>query len=268
MGADAEIFVFDYDRYRRTAVPGLVEVIGGAGVTPWLDGVCRRRGEHFAEEWLELADASRAAPVDLVAHCGWLGDDLRYLGALPESRVDWRRTGRWEQVRCSSGSCPERARCLLHERADRDTPEMLFWLFEAVVGECCVGEGRFLGRNMTLGALPPVPDGRVAELLVALGGRGAGLGHVPSGADGVHGWLVPAEAAELAGGLDRLDLPVVEPTDAAMNAAHGDVLRGAGHPWPELTLSFVRIMACRAAGSGHGLLFGHDVSTGARSGPD
>ncbi|GAA2702043.1 hypothetical protein Apa02nite_060710 [Actinoplanes palleronii] len=62
MGADAEIFVFDYDRYRRTAVPGLVEVIGGAGVTPWLDGVCRRLGEHFAEEWLELADASRAAP--------------------------------------------------------------------------------------------------------------------------------------------------------------------------------------------------------------
>lgn len=300
MGADAEILVFGYDRYRRTVVPRLIELIGGAGPTPWFEDVCRRLGVYFEDEWRILAGALRQRPTDLARHCTWLGADLRHLGQPPVSRDAWLRlgrgtetrrlmaelravvhgvrpapaetgleAGRWEQIRCSSGACPERFHCLLHERAGPPAPEMLYWLFEALAMDCCIGERRFVGRNATPDDFRPVlrdlgvpPGDRLAELFDALGSRGAALGHTGAGADGIHGWLIPAEAADLATRLDRLDLPVVAPTDDAMSEAHRATSRGAGFSWPRLTLSFVRIMAHRAAAGGHGLLFGHDVSAG------
>jgi hypothetical protein len=287
VGADAELLVFDYERYRRSVVPRLVELVGGAGTTPWLTGVDERLGEFFGEEWLELAATLQKQPVDLARHCTWLGDDLRPAGPVTAARRNG-DDGRLlrdlrdklvgaepapvppsgpQQARCSSGTCPERSHCLLHEQAGPHAPEMLRWLFEAVTTECCLGERRFLGRNATLHDFRPVlhelgaaPDDQVLVLLDALGGRGAALGHTDIGPAGVHGWLTPAETPVLAGRLNRLDLPVIGTTDKAMSQAHGANLRGEGAPWRHLTLSYVRVMAHRAAAAGHGLLFGHDVS--------
>ncbi len=267
VGADAVVYVFDYQRYRRTVVPGLTELIGGAGPTPWLDGVCDRLGDGFEREWRALAAALQEQPTDLARHCTWLGADLRHPGRPPAVRDGWEHGGRWELVRCPSGTCPERAHCLLHEHLRRPATELmetLFILVDAVTAECGVGLGRFIGRNATLHGLLPLlrdlgvpPEDRVFELFAALGGRGWANGFALGVADGVHGWLTPDEAAELAGRLDPLDLPAVEPTDAAMRRAHHDTMRAGGPPWLPLTLAFVRIMAHRAAGGGHGLLFTH-----------
>jgi hypothetical protein len=59
MGADAYVHVVDHDRYRDTVVPGLTDLIGGAGPTPWLDGGCDRLGESFGSEWRDPAVALR-----------------------------------------------------------------------------------------------------------------------------------------------------------------------------------------------------------------
>jgi hypothetical protein len=272
VGADASVYVFDYDRYRRTVVPGLTGLIGGAGPTPWFDGLCERRGDGFEREWRQLAAALRQRPTDLARHCTWLGGDLRHPGRSPTARDGWEgRRGRWDLVRCASGTCPERSRCLLHERVvppASELTELLFILVDEATGECCVGLGRFVGRNATLHGLRPLlsdlgvpPGDRVLELFAALGGRGWANGFALGAADGIHGWLTPDETADLAGRLDPLDLPVVEPTDAAMREAHRATMDGGGFPWEPLTLSFLRIMAHRATRGGHGLLFGHDVPT-------
>ncbi|WP_327001132.1 hypothetical protein OHA72_39225 [Dactylosporangium sp. NBC_01737] len=76
MGADADVHVFDHDRYRHTVAPGLIELIGGAGPTPWFNGVCDRLGDGFGPTWRDLAAALRARPTDLARHCTWLGEDL------------------------------------------------------------------------------------------------------------------------------------------------------------------------------------------------
>ncbi|MCO8276857.1 hypothetical protein M1L60_40385 [Actinoplanes sp. TRM 88003] len=213
MGADAEIYVFDYDRYRAEVVPRLLEVVGGAGPTPWFEGVCRRLGEHFEDEWRDLVEELRERPADWSRHCTFLGDDLRHLGPRPANRDAWARTGRreetrrlmddlrhkrttvepptaakWGQLRCASVTCPERTRCLLHEQAGEFGPDMLYWLYEAVAAECCVGEREFLGRNATLHDFVPTlralglsPTDPVFTLLEALGDRGGALGHDVSG---------------------------------------------------------------------------------------
>jgi hypothetical protein len=268
VGADASLSVFDYDRYRHTVVPGLIGLIGGAGRTPWLDDVCDRLGDGFAPAWRDLAATLRERPTDLARHCTWLGGDLRHPGRSQAARDGWEgRRGRWEVVRCASGTCPERSHCLLHERAAQpfsEPTDVLSILVDAVTEDCCVGPARFVGRNATLHGLRPLlsdlgvpPGDRVFELFDALGGRGWANGFTLGAADGVHGWLTPPEAAELAGGLDPLALPAVGPTDAAMHEAHRATQRDGGPAWQPLTLSFVRIMAHRAAQDGHGLLFSH-----------
>ncbi|GAB3840813.1 hypothetical protein [Dactylosporangium cerinum] len=183
MGADGTVHVFDYDRYRHTVVPGLIGLIGGAGPTPWFNDVCDRLGGGFEPGWRQLAAELRERPTDLARHCTWLGEDLRHPGRSPAARDAWEgRRGRWDLVRCSSQTCPERTHCLLHERLGRARSELmeeLFILVEAVTEDCCVGLGRFIGRNATLHGLRPllsdlgVPAGdRVFELFAALGGRG------------------------------------------------------------------------------------------------
>ncbi|GLY02593.1 MULTISPECIES: hypothetical protein [Actinoplanes] len=240
MGADAEIIVFDYDRYRSQVVPALVEMIRGRGVEPWLAEVFRSAGGYEAG-WRRLAEELRTRSTDLARYCTWLADDLRYIGADP---VD-REAGK--QVFCHALSCPERLRCRFHADNDRFALEELNALHEALVATLCLGQSRFLGRSVTPGLYLPVfrrcgvPEGDpLWDLLGALATRGAAFGYqYTMGTDGIHGWLTPAEAGEMARRLGELPL--------------------TGADWPEESLSRIRVMAAKASAAGFGVLWGNDV---------
>ncbi|MFI5891786.1 hypothetical protein ACIA5D_16900 [Actinoplanes sp. NPDC051513] len=77
------ILVFDYDRYRATVVPGLIELIGGAGPTPWFEDVCRRLGQHFEGEWRDLVAELRKRPVRDLGPDRRLGAGPLLVGRLP-----------------------------------------------------------------------------------------------------------------------------------------------------------------------------------------
>lgn len=263
MGSDAEIFVFDYEHYRSVVVPALVELLRTGELVPWIADGLRSAGwaSEFGYQpmWEALPARLRQQPTDLVRHCNWLGDDLRYLGA---QQVDRRSS---ELVTCPSLTCPERARCPFHDSADPATVEQLTDLHEAMVATRCLGSSQFLGRSVTpnfylplLQRLDVPADDPVRALLTALGTRGAVLGYQFETTSGIYGWLTTAETVDLAARLDRLHLPRYEPTFAAMadRWRAGDF---AGHEWAEVSLSFVRTAATVAASGGQAVLWGGDV---------
>ncbi|MFG2010390.1 hypothetical protein ACGFNF_15095 [Micromonospora sp. NPDC048868] len=260
MGADAEIFVFGYERYRAEVVPALVRLLRTGEVVPWLGEVFRRAspegGYGYGVLWPQLASQLRERPTDLVRYCTWLGPDLRYVGGRRATRA---------QLTCPSGTRPERGRCRFHRDGDRHAVEELTALHEALVAVFCLGSSQFVGRTVApayylpLLARQGVPDGDpLRELLGALATRGAVWGYRFGVTEGIHGWLTNAETVELAARLDRLDLPRYEPTFAAL----ADVWRravGSTDEWQQVSLSFVRTVATIAAGDGRGLLWGNDV---------
>lgn len=273
MGSQAEIFVFDYERYCGEVVPALVELLRTGEAVPWLDDVFRSL-THMDEDgydvrWPRLASQLRDRPADLARHCTWLGGDLRYVGVDPVDRY----TGK--QLTCRSVRCPERLHCRYHREVDRLAAEDLNELHEALVATRCLGPSQFLGRNSTPNDYVPVLHRQgvsagdpLRGLLAALATRGAAVGYQFGVGEGIHGWLTVAETAELAVHLDRLDLPRYEPTFAAMEetfAAMEDMMklsRGDSFiesQWQDMSLSFVRTVATIAANGGRAVLWGNSV---------
>ena len=251
MGADAEVYVFDHRRYRDEVVPALRDLLRAAD--SWAVGLA----EAVVED-PDLPSYARRHPVDLARHCTYLGEDLRLLA--PE------RTFRL----CPSRGCPERDRCPLHETRGLDLVEEFNVLFEAAVCLRCLGPSQFVGRSMDprdytplLDRLDVPADAEVRVLLADLGLRGALVGAMFSNGDGVHGWLTPQEAVDLAEHLGRLPLPRYEPAFEAMTSFKR---RSGGTSYPaesflELSLSFVRTVATIAARDGQGILWGNDLMT-------
>ncbi|MFC3501810.1 hypothetical protein ACFOOK_12675 [Micromonospora krabiensis] len=264
MGADAEIFLFDHDRYRDQVVPALTELLRTGTVVPWLDAVfasATPMGEYgYDVLWRRLAERLREQPVDVARDWPWLGSDLRYVGARPRRRALGRHVGR------PSGDDDGRGSGRLPRAGEPVVVEELNALHEALVALYCLGPGQFLGRSVTPDFYLPVLDGQgvgagdpVRGLLAALSTRGAVLGDQFGVTEGIHGWLDVPETAELAVRLGRLDLPRYEPTLAAM----ADHAKRGGYPpgeWREMSLSFVRTMATIAADDGRAVLWGNDVS--------
>ncbi|MET3428808.1 hypothetical protein BJ973_008020 [Actinoplanes tereljensis] len=256
MGADAEIFVFDYERYRGEVVPVLTALLRTGLPASWLADLFTRAEHGYDQAWPRLADRYRAEPVDLARHCTWLGSDLRYAGP---TRVD-RSVGK--RVRCDAPSCPERTRCPFHRDSDPAGAESLNVLHEALVASRCLGPSVFLGRTITPDYYVPLLErlevpaaDPVRGLLDALATRGAALGHQYGVTEGIHGWLTVAETAELAATLNRLPLPRYPPTFAAMTAAAA----AAGESRPATSLSFIRTVATIAAAGGRSVLWANDV---------
>ncbi|MER7891363.1 hypothetical protein ABTX15_16200 [Micromonospora sp. NPDC094482] len=147
MGADAEIFLFDYERYRDKVVPALTELLRTGTVVPWLGDVFESAtpmGEYgYDVTWPRLAAQLRERPVDLARHRTWLGSDLRYIG---EQRPD-RSLG--HQRSCPSAGRPEGEWCRLHPDDGPHAIEELNALHEALVALHCLGPAQFLGRSVT-----------------------------------------------------------------------------------------------------------------------
>ncbi|WP_143235435.1 hypothetical protein [Paractinoplanes atraurantiacus] len=261
MGSDARIYVFDYERYRAEVVPGVLSLLRGGDVPPWLAGL---PGSEWTDIWAPMAGRMRSRPVDLAAYCLWLGEDLAYLG----NQLVMRPEGARQWLRCPSTTCPERSRCSFHAGAEQENVEELSFLYAAWVTLRCLGEGQFVGRSARPSAYDPllehlgVPGNDPIRLyLNALDVRGGVLGYEFENTGGTYGWLNPAETADLAARLDKLDLPRYERTFAAASAAFGAFHSGPSSEldWPALTLSFVRTVATIAATTGQGVLWGGDL---------
>lgn len=262
MGADADLHVFDYERYRTEVVPAFVAMVRTGEPPAWLAEIVRAGSADPDDfySWADLVRRLRDRPVDLARYCSFLGDDLRYLGSRPVDRT----TG--AQLACQSSDYPARAWCLIHQDRDRSEVETLNTLHEAVVSVLCLGESQFVGRSVTpyyyraVLERKGVPAGDpVRGLLDVLATRGAVIGYQFGGTEGIHGWLTPAETASLAAELDQLDLPRYEPSFAAMAAVRRAAGRESQTEWAELSLSFVRTVAVIAARDGKGVLWGNDV---------
>ncbi|MEU4624573.1 hypothetical protein AB0G04_31945 [Actinoplanes sp. NPDC023801] len=262
VGADAELHVFDYDRYRDEIVPALAGLLHG---TPpdWLIEVIRTAtpiddpGDPMS--WPHMARRLHEQPVDLAAWCDWLGTDLRYLGDAPVDRT------RGAMLRCHSLTCPAATWCPMQRDQDRHGVEGLNALHEALIEVCCLGESTFVGRSVTPDFYRPVlerhgvPAGDpLRGLLAALATRGAALGYQFGVTEGIHGWLDGPETTQLVEGLGRLDLPPGEPLFPELPAPPP----GEYHDWREVSLSRVRMVATAAAAAGRGVLWGNDVGDG------
>lgn len=258
MGADAEIFVFDHERYRTEVVPALVQLLLTGEPVPWLGEVFRAAypdgGDGYDVIWPLLAARLADQPTDLVRHCTWLGSDLRYREAEPRDR---------STLTCPSSTCPERTRCVFHQ--ERHAVEELNALHEALVATRCLGRSQFVGRSSTPYSFEPAldrlrvsADDRVRKLLAALASRGAAVGYQFGGTEGIHGWLTVPETAELAERLDTLALPRYAATFEAMADWHKRT-EYTHEAWQDLSLSFVRTVSAMAAGEGRAVLWGNDV---------
>ena len=264
MGADAEVWLFDYERYRAEIVPVLLDLLRGGDVAGWLREVFRRaepRGEWgYDVRWPRMADLLRDRPVDLAG----LGDDLRYLGEAPASLMP-REFVAAARPSPGGGAKPGAS---FHD-TDVGDPEGFNALHEALVSTRCLGSSQFVGRTIAPDFYRPllarlgVGEGDpVRGLLDALGARGMLVGYQWEASSGTLGWLTVAETRELAERLDRLDLPRHENSFGAMAEVHARSLLSGGteREWEALSLSFVRTTAAIAADRGQGVLWGNDVS--------
>ncbi|GLY95600.1 hypothetical protein [Actinoplanes sp. NBRC 103695] len=256
MGSDAKLIILDYDRYNGEVVPAVVAWLRTGEAPSWLLDA-GDSGESLSER-RRVGARLRDEPVDLARHCTWLGDDLRMRTDLAEAGAAAR-----PMLTCTSVTCPERFKCPFQG----DGQEVVTFLVQDVVEDRCLGDGQFLGRSVTPDFYTPVldrlavpADDPLRALLAALGRRGGVIGYVFERTSGIRGWLTPAETAELAERLDRLDLPRYAPTFEAMRARWRDSMTAMGNQdWRAVSMSFVRTVARIAAAEGKAVLWGADV---------
>lgn len=274
MGSDAELYLFDYHRYRYEVVPALVRLLRTGEPTVWLTEMIDERFDRRTAAWTGLLlPYLRTHPTDLIRWCTYLDEDLRAPGRPPGTPGAPEAPGAGP---CRSTMCPERGHCPVHEGRDDLLRTALNSLFEAAVARACLGSSQVLGADGTaLGYLPTLdglgvaPNDPVRGLLTALELRGAAIGHRHGTGNGIRGWLTAAEAATLAGRLGTLSLPpyeVVYQTAGvsrwpASDARSDDAPEPSGLPG----LSRVRAVASLAERSGRGILWGRDLAV--RRGP-
>lgn len=258
MGADAEIFPFDYHRYITTVVPAMLEVIRTGQTKSWL--------RALAAHPLITIKLDLTHHADLARYCTYLSPtDLSWRGDYAASRLGWH----WEERACTSPDCPERASCPFHAINPPRAAGELTHLFDVAVAAASLGASQFLGRNFDIVDYEPLlahlgvaVDHPLWHLLWLLCRRGFVIGYQFANSDGVHGWLDPAETAALFAHLDALDLPRYEATFGAMP----EFREHAASPYPEPamafaahSLSYIRTAASMARRENKGILWGNDV---------
>jgi hypothetical protein len=192
MGSDAEVFIFDYDAYRREVVPAFVDVFRQGHVAKWLEPFLKRR-ELNPALW-NRNDLSRYADS--------LDPDLSWRGPYD---LEWTYDDDWQHRWSTSNE---------NSAPPDELAESINWLFKIAVSIKCLGASQFVGRSRTvthfsntLSELQVKEDYRIVELLAALGKRGFLIGYqFGFGSEGINGWLDAAETADLASRLDRLPL--------------------------------------------------------------
>ncbi len=284
MGADARLYVFDYELYRNLVVPTFARLMFGGPVDTWLLDVLRSDEVEslFGEPNSTLVGF---APQGFWESCTYLDAELAVTKTF--QNPDGEYPGPWEARACQNRSCSIRDQCPLHRgRGDQLNPvadDWTRWIWKAIVARC-LGSGQFLGRSVDcffywslLDELCVPVTHPIRILLERLGRRGIVLGYRgSSGTEGIHGWLSPAEAKELAEHLFALRLPDYDYSFVAMEGfrVQRDILEGRvpglefqgmaydnpNGSFEELSLSYVRTVCSLAAREGKGVLWGNGIA--------
>jgi len=284
MGADARLFLFDYELYQGDVLPAFLRLIGDGSADDWMLELHRMHTDGVSFNECLAHHSATLAPVEILKYCTYLDSDLavRKIVSEPHNLYDCG----WETRACRSGDCVVRERCPFHflEGPQQTIAvDYLLRLFQMVVADRCLGPGQFLGRSIdcffyweTLDELGVAPADPIRLLLQRLGRRGFLIGYeFVAGTDGIHGWLRPDEAKELAERLFAFDLPEYERSFAAMEKFKQvrnileDRAVGLDFRWPayeqasgsfeRLSLSFVRTVCNLAAREGKGVLWGNGI---------
>jgi hypothetical protein len=284
MGADARLFLFDYEIYRSEVLPAFLRLMRDSSIDTWLMELHRLHTDGLGIDECLARHSVSLAPVDILKHCTYLDPDLavRTVRSDPQSLYDCG----WETRACRSADCSVRDQCPFHfveEPQQTITVDYLLRLFQMAVADRCLGPGQFLGRSIdcffywkTLDELGVAPADPIHLLLQQLGRRGFLIGYAFAvGTDGIHGWLQPDEVKQLAERLFALDLPEYECSFAAMEKFQNvrnivedrvvglDFQRPVYHDpsgsFERLSLSFVRTVCNLAAREGKGVLWGNDL---------
>ncbi len=267
MGANARVFIFDYDAYTREVVPLFLDMLMTGNTPDWLQPFIQYRRREI----------TLSAGTDLWRNCDYLEPDLAWRGSYDLEPVsDWG----WAQRGCQSASCPERGHCPLHLDRPDEYPYDLFEMFRAMVSIKCLGEDQFVGRSRTVSDYREVLSkfglsqfDPLYRLLAHLGKRALVVGYKWQYDEGINGWLDPAETCELAERLAMMDLPMYEASFVAMNGFYGPDpeypflyeryglgrYHCPGYTVEELRLSFVRTVATMAVSHKKGILWGLDL---------
>ena len=86
MGADAELFLFDYDRYVQEVVPAFHKLLMNGDLEPWLHEVVTDYMECIVQNLDDLpeeidrvvGELTRLRGTDLLSHCTILAADLGF----------------------------------------------------------------------------------------------------------------------------------------------------------------------------------------------
>lgn len=265
MGADARVYIFDYEAYTREVVPLFLDLLKTGTPPDWLLPFIQYRRKEM----------NLPSGTDLWRNCDYLDPDLSWRGNYNLEPVTY---WGWEQRGCQSTTCPERGHCPLHLDRPDEYPYDILDLFRAMVGIKCLGEDQFVGRSRTVSdyqeALRKFELSQfdpLYRLLALLGKRGLVVGYKWQYNEGINGWLDTAETAELVERLNRMDLPMYEVSFAAMNSFYGPDPEDPpliyerfkigryhcpGYTHEELNLSFVRTVATMAVEQKKGILWG------------
>ena len=180
MGADARLFLFDYEIYRSEVLPAFLRLMRDSSIDTWLMELHRLHTDGLGIDECLARHSVSLAPVDILKHCTYLDPDLavRTVRSDPQSLYDCG----WETRACRSADCSVRDQCPFHfveEPQQTITVDYLLRLFQMAVADRCLGPGQFLGRSIdcffywkTLDELGVAPADPIHLLLQQLGRRG------------------------------------------------------------------------------------------------
>jgi hypothetical protein len=284
MGADAKLFLFDYELYRESVVPAFNRLMCEGSMDQWLLGLLETHEDEpgFRER---VAASKGFVPSRFWDCCAYFDSEFGLTKTFAGPEGDY--NGSWEARACRDSDCPLRDTCPFHEiQGEQLNPvvdDWMRWLEKAIVHRC-LGPGQFLGRSIDCFFYWDILDEQgiplthpIRVLLERLGRRGFAIGYGGSlGTEGIHGWLSPAESKALADHLFSMDLPDYEYSFTTMerfkqvrNLLEGRVPKrefrwpAYNHPnasFQELSLSYVRTVCTLAGREGKGVLWGNDVA--------
>ncbi|GAA0910547.1 hypothetical protein [Virgisporangium aurantiacum] len=261
---DAGLYLFDYRRFHERVVPAFRRLHADDDVEPWLETAWRstRRQPSLVPRFTRHL---REVTAELMASPDLTGDLPRELIPAPTRRPKRRRSP-------IDRSASRQADWPIEHEAVRDWLEWrdLQYLLQVAVEATCLGDSVKLTGHTVFDAcvdgdryqsLYYDPD--VVPLREWLEERAvAWVQDYDHNWVGIRGWLDPDESWLLAEGLAKYrpvhDAATFEAIEAARVDGSAPCSDGGNHPW---RLATIRAVAQLAAGRGHGVLWGWDLTS-------
>ena len=225
MGSDAEIYIFDHNKFIEECVPEFHKLLNGQQSAEWFGS---HHKAYMVDVWETIQTYTKDHRTNISDHCEILAEDFTYIGPYFNDHVfdegfhyhNFERLYGPEARFCTSETCPEAAyACPFHTTRQGSSAIMqdLNILFIEIIGNHCLGARQFVGRSMTpfkfytiLKSLDDERKEKLKSYLYKLGSRGKVIGYAWGNSDGIHGWLDEHETEAFIQLLTELDLPEYE----------------------------------------------------------